>query len=90
MLTIVLNPTINNKKTSKNSRNAFISFVSFQRENIKFPFNYKDDNKRKCFIHNNENFDRFQSNYQFHFSAANQETREFQKRIKRTLNIDFK
>ena len=90
MLTTVLNPTINNRKTSKNNKNTFTSFVSFQQKNIRFSFNYKNNNKRKCFIHNNKNFDLFWNDYQFRFSVANQETRKFQKRIKWTLNIDFK
>ena len=90
MLTIVLNPIINNKKILENNKNVFIFFVLFQQENIRFSFNYKNDSKKKCFIHNNKNFDWFQSDYQFCFPAANQETREFQRWIKWTLNIDFK
>ena len=54
---IVLNPIINNKKTLKNNKNVFIFFVSFQQKNIKLSLNYKNDNKKKCFIHNNKNFD---------------------------------
>ena len=57
MLTIALNPIINNKKTSKNNKNVFIFFVLFQQKNTKLSFNYKNDNKRKCFIYNNKNFD---------------------------------
>ena len=57
MLMIALNPIINNRKTSKNNKNVFTSSVSFQQKNIKFSFNYKNNNKKKCFTHNNENFD---------------------------------
>ena len=88
MLMIILNSIINNKKTSENNKNVFIFFVSFQQKNTKFSFNYKDDNKRKYFIHNNENFDWFQNDHQFHFSAANQGVREFRKWVKRTSSID--
>ena len=57
MLTIALNPIINNRKTSENNKNVFISFVSFQQRNIRFLFNYKDDNKKKYLTYNNKNFD---------------------------------
>ena len=57
MLMIVLNPIINNKKTSKNNKNVFIFFVLFQQKNTRFPLNYKNNSKKKCFIHNNKNFD---------------------------------
>ena len=90
MLMIVLNLIINNKKTSENNKNIFIFFVSFQQKNTKFLFDYKNNSKKKCFIHNNKNFDWFWNDYQFRFPVANQGTREFQRRIKWTLNIDFK
>ena len=54
---IVLNSIINNKKTSENNKNAFIFFVLFQQKNTRLSLNYKNNSKKKCFTHNNENFD---------------------------------
>ena len=54
---IILNPIINNKKTSKNNKNVFIFFVSFQQKNTRFSFDYKNDCKKKWFIFNNKDFD---------------------------------
>ena len=54
---MALNPIINNRKTSKNNKNIFVFFVSFQQKNTRLSFNYKDNSKKKSFIHNDENFD---------------------------------
>ena len=83
-------PDHKQQKNFKKQWKYFYFFVSFQQKNIRFPFNYKNDCKKKCFIHNNKNFDWFRSDYQFHFSAVNQRARKLQKWIKWTLNIDFK
>ena len=42
---------------SENNKNVFIFFVLFQQKNTKLSFNYKNNNKKKSLIHNDEDFD---------------------------------